>query len=158
MIKRLDRIDTGEFVELITNYPLFEHLGVQARMDEVTRSVYLRIPFEARWRNNNNTFFGGVMLMVSDPFPALLMEQYFPGSSAWTISHGIAYLKPVRSAVEMRFELDDILLDTIENELSDKGSCRGSFEYYFYDTRERRVAKVTSEYYLRVPSLMRKQK
>lgn len=149
-VLRCDRFDVDGFLRSVANYPLFSYLGVEVSLEEAQRRFSLSIPYDERWKNSYDTMFGGVMLMTSDPFPAILMKHYFPGSTALTVRHSIEYLKPVRSKTTMRFVLSDQLLDAVEDALVNNSTSRGEFSYHFYDSRDRIVATVTSEYYLRL--------
>jgi len=125
-------------------YPPFFFLSLKPKIYNNGKSIKLTIPFRRLLRNNNGVMFGGALLMLSDPFPALLFEELIDGVKAWTVAHSIEYLKPIRSRVEAEIHISETDIMYFEEGLKTNKSCEKQFEYYFTDKKGRKVAKVTT--------------
>lgn len=134
---------------IIRFYPPFLLLGLKARISKDGKSVVLKVPSRWFYTNNNGVTFGGVLLLISDPFPSLLFEKLIPNSKAWTTEHYIEYLRPIKGAVQANVSISDEALTYFINELKDKRSAKMSFEYFFKDIRGRKVARVSTTSFIK---------
>lgn len=149
LVERLMQTRLLSFDRLLQFYPMFLFLGLKIRITKDFREVYIRIPLRFYIKNNTGVMFGAAMCTASDPFPALLFQKILPGTIAFTRSHGLEYLRPAKTAVEMRARISDEDLEEIKNSMEEYGKAQKTFEYFFTDKHEKRVAKVTSTAYLR---------
>ena len=134
---------------IIRFYPPFLLLGLKARISVDGKSVVLKVPSRWFYSNNNGVTFGGILLLISDPFPSLLFEKIIPNVKAWTVEHSIEYLRPIKGEVTATVNISDEAILYFTNELRDNRSAKMSFEYFFEDKRGRKVARVSTTSYLR---------
>ncbi len=131
-----------ELKTAIRFYPPFVFLRLKVRV----RSDYMRVNavIPNRWflRNNNNSVFGGVMLLVSDPFPALLFEHHFENCQAWTVNHSITYLRPSYGEIHMQVDITHEDINYMKTALLNKRSVVKEFTYFFEDERGHKIAEV----------------
>lgn len=134
---------------VIRIYPVFLLLGIQVRIRPDYKHIEIRIPNRWYLKNNSNTTFGGVLLLASDPFPALVFEYHFPGTRAFTLSHSIRYLRPAVGKLSAVIALSGADLNELGAGLAAGRSVQREFEYYFKDVRGHKVAEVTSVAFVR---------
>lgn len=134
---------------IIRFYPPFLLLGLKARISPNGRTVLLKVPSRWFYTNNNGVTFGGVLLLISDPFPSLLFEKLIPDVKAWTTEHSIEYLRPIKGEVTANVTISDKTIAYFNNELKDNRSAKKSFEYYFEDKHGRKVARVSTTSFIR---------
>ncbi len=147
-IEQLMDLPLVPFDRLLQCYPPFLFLGIRIRISKGYRSISLRIPLRAYFRNNSGVMFGGAMTTASDPFPALLLQKIIPNTLAYTKSHQINYLRPAYTAVEMALEISEDDVNEIKKMLESNNKAEKVFSYTFKDMNGKRVAKVTSTAYL----------
>ncbi len=136
------------FDRLLSYYPLFFFVGARIRISDDYRRMSVRIPLRWYTKNNNGVLFGGLMCMLSDPFPALVFEKIIPDTSAWSRAHSIVYLLPAKSAVTAKIELKEEDIDDMKIQLQEKGKAEKKFEYYFVDKNGANIALVSSSTYI----------
>ncbi|RPH33472.1 MAG: DUF4442 domain-containing protein [Bacteroidales bacterium] len=149
IVKKIVKADNINLRKWINFYPLFWFTGIRYKISSNYRTMDIKIPLRWYTRNNNGAMFGGVMLLASDPFPALLFQKIYPFTIAWTKKHSIEYLRPAYSSVTARIEIDDNILVQINNQFEVSKSSEISFDYYFYDRQNNKVAKVTTTCFLK---------
>ena len=137
------------FGKLLEFYPPFLFFGVKIKISEDFKQIRMRIPLRFYIKNNTGVMFGGVMCLTSDPFPALLLQKIVPNTIAYTLSHQLEYLRPAKSSVEMLINISDEVLLKIHQDVLEKGRAEAVFEYYFTNSKGKRVAKVTSKAFLK---------
>jgi hypothetical protein len=141
--KKLIRYD-----RLLEFYPLFFFIGLRIRISDDYRRINIRLPIRWYNRNNNGVLFGGLMCMISDPFPALVFEKIIPDTSAWSRAHSVIYLLPAKTSVEAFIELKEEDIDEMKQQIHEKGKAEKKFEYYFVDKNGNQVALVSSSTYI----------
>lgn len=150
IVERIHRSRIIRYDRLLEWYPPFFFIGARIRFSKDYRKIRLRIPLRWYLKNNNGVLFGGVMCLLSDPFPALVFEKIIPGTSAWNRTYNIDYLLPAKSRIEAQIEIAEQDIAELKLQLDEKGKAQKTFEYYFYDTSDRQVAKVSNTIYLRM--------
>lgn len=130
-------------------YPIFIMLRLKVIVNNEYTKVNVSIPDKWFLKNNNNSLFGGVLLLVSDPFPALLFEHHFPECTVWTSEHSITYLRPAHGVLNMEVQIDENTILTFKEELISNRSATKTFTYYFKDKNSHKVAEIKSKTYIR---------
>lgn len=124
-------------------YPPFRALSVQVlALENDWRRVRIRLPLTAFNRNPGGGMFGGAVAMLADPIPALVCNRVFPGHQVWTRAMTLDFRREGRSDLELRFALDAAREAAIRDELARRGRATPSFEFGFYDTRDRLCVQV----------------
>ncbi|MDF1548153.1 MAG: DUF4442 domain-containing protein [Bacteroidales bacterium] len=149
IVERIHRSKIIRYDRLLEWYPLFFFIGARIRFSKDYRKISLGIPLRWYLKNNNGVLFGGVMCLLSDPFPALVFEKIIPGTSAWNRTFSIDYLLPAKTRIEAKIEITEQDIDELKHQLNEKGKAQKTFEYYFIDKHDRQIAKVSNTIYLR---------
>jgi len=149
LVEWINKKNLIRYDRLLGLYPLFFFIGARIRFSNDFRRISLYIPLRWYNKNNNGVMFGGIMCLISDPFPSLVFEKIIPGVSAWSKAHSINYLLPAHSAVQATIELNEEEIEDIKQQLLEKGKAEKIFQYYFVDTKGRKIALVSSTSYLR---------
>ena len=124
-------------------YPPFRALSVQVlALEDGWRRVRIRLPLTAFNCNPGGGMFGGAVAMLADPIPALVCNRVFPGHQVWTRAMTLDFRREGRSDLELRFALDSAREAAIRDELARRGRATPSFEFGFYDTRDRLCVQV----------------
>ncbi len=124
-------------------YPPFFLMGVKViRVAEDFRHLTVRLPLRWYGRNHHSTMFGGFMAAVADPLPALLCAKLFPHCDVWTKRMSITFLRPGRTDLEVRMDITPEQIDAIQQELDGNGSATPQFEFFYWDQKNRRVARI----------------
>lgn len=134
---------------IVRFYPPFLLMGLKAQISKDGRNVILKVPSRWFYTNNNGVTFGGILLLISDPFPSLLFENLIPNVKAWSTKHCIEYMRPIKGEVRATVLISDETLSFFTNELKDNRSARMSFEYFFEDLKGRKVARVSTTSFIR---------
>lgn len=130
-------------------YPPFAFVGARVEASDDYRMIRLHIPNRWYVRNQSGLLFGGVMAMISDPFPSLVYEKFFEGVVAFTKAHSIEFLRPSRSDVYADIAVTDEQIQHMREQLWSQGRGEVITEYFFRDTSGHEVAKVTTTTYLK---------
>ncbi len=139
--------------KLLEYYPPFWIMGV--RIKAVTpdfRKTHLSLPLKWYAKNTHGTMFGGYMCAVSDPVAAIMCGEIFRkrGVETWTKAHSVTFMKPGRTALEMKVEVTDEDLAKINNDLDQHGRSTHVFEFFITDKAGVPVAKVQNTVFLRI--------
>ncbi len=149
LIKWINKKNLIRYDKLLGLYPPFLFNGAKIRFYNNYRKIVLKIPLRWYNKNNNGVMFGGAMCLLSDPFPALIFEKIIEGSSAWTRKQTIKYIRPAKTSVEAVIELSENEINTLREQLNEKGIAIQDFKYFFCDKKGQQVAQVTNSTYLR---------
>jgi acyl-coenzyme A thioesterase PaaI-like protein len=140
VLTALDFISDTKKLEL---YPPFLLMGLKVvRVSEDFRHLTVRLPLRWYGRNHHATMFGGFMASVADPLPALLCGKHFPHCEVWTKRMSITFLRPGRTDLELRVDITQEQIEKIQRELDETGSATPQFECFFWDEKNRRIARV----------------
>lgn len=135
---------------LLQLFPPFLFMGVKVR--EVSRDyrvVELTLPLRWYGKNVYGTMFGGFIAAFSDPIPLLMCEKIFPGAQAWTSHHEIDFLKPGRTALDLRVEVTEAEVNAIRAQLDASGEATHTFRYLVKDQRKRDIARISNTVFMR---------
>jgi acyl-coenzyme A thioesterase PaaI-like protein len=139
-------------------YPIFRFLGLKLKISEDYRNITLKLPLRWYLKNNTGVMFGGSLSSASDPFPALLFQKIIPNTTAWTKSHSIKYLRPIRTSVHCTFSISEDDIIEITNSIEKSGWAEKTFIYYFFDKKGQQVAEVTNVSFIKRKSKTLKDK
>ncbi len=89
------------------------------------------------------------MAALADPIPALACARIFPGCAVWTRSMQIDFRHEGRTDLELRFTFAPAHETEIRIELEARGRATPTFEYGFYDARDRLCAQVRNKVAIR---------
>ena len=124
-------------------YPPFRAMRVKVLvLENDWRDVRLLLPL-ARNRNLGGGMFGGAVACLADPVAALACARVFPGHEVWTRKLVLDFRHEARTDLELRFRFDAGQELDIGGELQRRGRATPTFEYSFFDTRERACVGVT---------------
>lgn len=97
------------------------YLGTGGRVTYVAedfRQVRVTLPLNWRTRNYVGTIFGGSLYGAVDPFyMILLMKILGPGYTVWDKAATIRFVRPGRSTLSARMEIDEEEVQTIRRML-----------------------------------------
>lgn len=131
-------------------YPPFWFMGVKViDIGSDYRSVELMLPIKWYGLNMYGTMFGGFMCAVSDPMPVLLCQKIFPGTQTYTKAHTLEFLKPGRTNLTLRIQISEEEVKKVAKALDIHHEATHTFEYSFWDKRQREVAKIKNTVFLR---------
>jgi hypothetical protein len=147
--QRLLTIKWISYQTLLQWYPIFIFLGLKIKISSDYRNISIRLPNRWYIRNNTGILFGGAMCASSDPFPALLFERIIPGVKAWTVAHSIEYIRPAYTAVTMTIHINEDIIKSMAQQLEDEKYAKHTFEYYFTDEKNHRIAIVRSTAFIK---------
>lgn len=135
---------------LLEFYPPFLFMGAKV-LDASDNYQFLHIRLPLRWyaKNMHGTMFGGFVCAVSDPLPALMCSRIFPKSEVFTKSHLVEFLRPARSALEVKIKISDKQVSEMKKHLDETSRATHTFEFFFKDKRGRDVAWVKNTVFLR---------
>ena len=106
------------------------------------RKVRIRLPLNAQNRNPGGSMFGGAVAALADPIAALSCNRVFPGNNVWTRAMHLDFRREGRTDLELRFEMDAETEQRARLELASRGRATPSFQYAFYDARDRLCVQV----------------
>jgi uncharacterized protein (TIGR00369 family) len=142
LLHAFDFIGESRKLEL---YPPFFFMGIKVtHLHSEYRQLSVRLPLRWSSKNHHGTMFGGFIAALADPLPALLCARIFPGTDVWTKKCSVQFLRPGRTDLEVRVEVTEEHVQSIGAELSRSGASAPRFHYYFYDSRDRKIARVTN--------------
>lgn len=106
------------------------------------RRVRITLPLSGRNLNPGGSMFGGAIAALADPIAALACARVFDDCAVWTRAMTVDFRREGRSDLELRFDFDPVLESEIRAEMQRRGRATPTFEYGFYDTRNRLCALV----------------
>ena len=114
-------------------YPPFFKMRVKVlEVRNGWRHVRVRLPLTTFSRNLSGDMFGGWQAALADPIAALACARVFPGYAVFTRAMEIAFEKPGRTDLELRFDLNPAQERAIAAELSAHGRATPTFEYAYF--------------------------
>lgn len=149
--KRVLKSNARVFGRLLSMYPAFLFFGARVRFGEEFHKATLRLPLRWYFRNGHGTFFGGAILAISDPFPAIMFAKCIPWAKTWTKTHQVDFLLPGKSTLFAEIQINPLEIIEIENILTEKGKYINTYQYYFCNKEGEQIALVTSTVYMRNP-------
>jgi len=138
---------------LLNLYPplLLQRVRVVEVRDDF-RFVRVRVARSRLTRNLHGTTFGGTIYSAADPFYALMFWQIFARRGeavhVWMRSARIRFLRPVESALELRFSLSEDDIEEAAAGLADGERFVKAYSVDLVDRSERTCAVIESEVYL----------
>jgi hypothetical protein len=131
-------------------YPPFLFFGIKVKISKEYHEINLFVPLRWYFRNNSGVMFGGVLLLASDPFPAILFQKIIPRSTAYTVKHSIKYLKPATSSVQMQLTIKKQDVLEMSSKIKEKGYVFKEYVYSFRDTyTTEEIARVKTLVYIK---------
>jgi len=113
------------------------------------RKISIKLPVRWYGKNMHGTLFGGFICALSDPIAVLLCQKIFPDTQSWTRKNEVEFFRPVRSKLQLDFEITETQVKEISRLLVEKGECLYTFEYSYKDKRSHLVAHTKNTIYLR---------
>ena len=147
IIKKIKIIPEPKLLQL---YPPFLFIGLKVvDYTDDLRQIQLKLPMRWYLKNMHGTFFGGVLAMICDPFPAVMIPKFFKDVDVWTKRIEVEFLKPSRTSIHIKVELSNVDCRIIQEKLDACGSAVHDFYYAFTDERSREIARVRNSVYVR---------
>jgi len=144
----------GWLFKLWNWWPPFLGAGIRIeQVDPQFRSLTVRLKLRFWNRNYVGTQFGGSMFAMTDPFMMVLLIQNL-GSDyiVWDKAASIRYLKPGKTDVTARFEINDQILEQIRTELTHKEKMDWHTQIQVIDVQQQVIAEVDKTIYIRKKS------
>lgn len=154
--KRVLKSNERIFGRLLSMYPAFLFFGARVRFAKDFHQATLRLPLRWYFRNGHGTFFGGAILAISDPFPAIMLAKCLPWAKTWTKTHQVDFLLPGKSTLFAEINISPAEIREMEEILKEKGKYINTFQYYFCNKEGDQIALVTSTVYIRNPKFEKK--
>lgn len=149
--KRVLKSNEKVFGRLLSMYPAFLFFGARVRFGKGFYKATLRLPLRWYFRNGHGTFFGGAILAISDPFPAIMLAKCIPWALTWTKTHQVDFLLPGKSTLWAEIHIPESEIQEVKEILTEKGKYIKTYEYYFCNKAGDQIALVTSTVYMRNP-------
>lgn len=135
-------------------YPpfFFQRIWVQ-RFGKGFTSVEVKIHKSLLNHNYNGSIFGGTIYAAADPFYALLFDQLFRRKGfktvVWLKSASIQYLKPARTALFFRIDLNAKDIHDAEQALNKQGKFVKTYPIVLRDRYGETCAIMQNEVYIK---------
>lgn len=140
-----------KYKKLLNFYPPFVGAGIRIKSYAPEGNSYL-VEMKLRWYNRNvaGTHFGGSLYAMCDPFFVFAAYSYFGDNYIiWDKSASIEYVRPGIGTVQALFEIDKEALIRMKSEVDRLGKKNYNFEADIVDHKDRVVAKVKKEIFIR---------
>jgi acyl-coenzyme A thioesterase PaaI-like protein len=129
------------------------YFGTGARITFIAatwREVRVEVPHSLRTRNYVGTIFGGSMYGAVDPILMLmLIKNLGPAYVVWDKAASIRFLRPGRSTLRVRFEVNEAELDAIRHALATRRSVNRVYTVRLVDEDGVACAEVEKTIYVR---------
>lgn len=136
---------------LLRLWPPYWGMGI--RIEHVSadfRQIVVTMKFAWWNRNYVGTQFGGSLFAMTDPFYMLMLHKALePDYFVWDKAAHIDFIKPGKSKVTARFEIDDALIDDIRRHTANGEKYFKELNVDIVDAGGETVAKVKRTLYLR---------
>ncbi len=139
------------FGRLMGLYPPFMFFGTSIRFYNNFLEARIQQPLRWYFRNGHGTIFGGAILAVSDPFPAIMFSKRTPWALTWNKDHHVNFIKPGKSKLYAHIRISQELLQNAHDALNREGRFIHTFHWSFDDIQGEVVAEVSSTVYMRNP-------
>jgi acyl-coenzyme A thioesterase PaaI-like protein len=139
---------------LMRFYPplFFQRIWVK-KIDKGFKAIEVKINRSLFTTNLGNSIFGGTIFSATDPFYALLFGQVLRQKgyhvTVWLKSAQINYLKPGRSNLHFRIEVNDEMIAEAEQTLQQQGKFIKAYPIHVYDRSDVLCATAINEVYIR---------
>jgi acyl-coenzyme A thioesterase PaaI-like protein len=136
---------------ILNFWPPFLFSGVHvAEIADDYRHARVELRMRPWNRNYVGTHFGGSLFAMTDPFWMLLtMNALGRDYIVWDKAGAIEFVKPGRSHVQARFELDDSVLDELRAATADGDKVLRWFDTDVTDAEGEVIARVRKQLYVR---------
>lgn len=139
------------FGRLMGLYPPFLFFGTSIRFNNNFLEARIRQPLRWYFRNGHGTIFGGAILAVSDPFPAIMFSRRTPWALTWNKDHHVTFQKPGKSTLYAVVTIEPELLIKAHSKLEEDGRFIHTINWSFKDKNDEVIADVSSTVYMRNP-------
>ncbi len=140
-----------KYKKLLNFYPPFLGAGIRIKSYSKEGNSYL-VEMKLRWYNRNvaGTHFGGSLYSMCDPFYVFAAYSYFGDDYIiWDKSASIEYVRPGVGTVQGLFEISLDKLKDMKAIVDLEGKKTFYFQTNITDKKNRVVAKIKKEIYLR---------
>ena len=133
--------------------PLFFQRIWVVRFDDGFSGVHVKIKKSVLNKNYNNSIFGGTIFSAADPFYPVLFHQQLTGKGyrviAWSKSSQVQYLKPCKTDVYFKIELQGHDITECQEVLNTSGKFTKNYQIDMYDKKGELCVSVIIEVYVR---------
>ncbi|MXV15021.1 DUF4442 domain-containing protein [Hufsiella ginkgonis] len=133
--------------------PLFFQRIWVARFGKDFRSAEVHITKSILNLNYNRSVFGGTIFSAADPFYSVLLDQVMQRNGfkvrVWLKSASISYLKPGRSRMHFKIQLEDKDVEDAIAVLNSEGKFVRTFSLQILNRQGEVCANVQNEVYIR---------
>jgi acyl-coenzyme A thioesterase PaaI-like protein len=114
-----------KFRTIMNWYPMYFGTGGKILfISDDFRELHLRIRLNLWTYNYVGTIFGGSMFSATDPFYMLMLLRNFGKSYVvWDKSASIKFVRPAKKTLYAKYLVSDELLESIRQEVMEKGEC-----------------------------------
>jgi hypothetical protein len=140
------------FRRLINLWPPFLAAGIHV-VDASEDLRILTVELKRTWYNINyvGVQFGGSIYAMVDPFYMLmLMHNLGDDFIVWDQAARVSFMRPGRSALRARFQIDQQLLDEIKQRTASGEKYVFDLPVDIFDSQNEKVANVIKTLYVRV--------
>lgn len=114
-------------------YPPFWLMRLKVlELDPQWRRVRIRLPLTWFSRNMGGSMFGGWQASLADPIAPLACAKAFPEYDVWTRRLTLDFQAPGSADIELRFDMDEAVIERIRQELAERGRATPTFHYGFF--------------------------
>lgn len=138
-------------IRKINLYPPYLGAGIRVKSFDADMTRF-EVELRARWYNRNpfGTHFGGSLYAMCDPFFLFIcITNLGEDFVVWDKSASISFLKPAKGTILGVFEIEDVRLNEIRQEVMRAGKNNYQFEAYLTDEQGVKVVHVRKEIYVR---------
>ncbi len=151
MIKWNNLLPKSWQAKRINFYAPYIGAGIKLRsVDSMHRRFVVEMPLNKWNKNIKGVHFGGSLYSMCDPFYMwILMENLGSDYIIWDKAATIEFLKPGTGTVRAVFEIDEVRIAQIREEIELKTKNDYIFETYIYNSENIKIAKVSKTVYVR---------
>ena len=139
-------------------WPAWWFTGIKvSHISDDYRSINVKMKLRFYNANYVGTQFGGNLFAMTDPFYMLmLLHNLGPDYIVWDKAGSIEFVSPGRGTVNTTFSLSQDTINAIKDETKTKQSITQSFIINVTDDRQKLVARVKKNVYVRRKSVTSK--
>lgn len=147
---RKESFSTWRFKTLMNWYPMFFGTGGKILFWAAdNRELHLRLRLNMWTYNLVGTMFGGSMFAASDPFYMILLKKSLGENYVvWDKSASIRFIKPGKTALFTKYEVQEATLDSIRLEVAERGETERLFTIEWLDKDGKIHAKIERNCYV----------
>ncbi|MCB9196530.1 MAG: YiiD C-terminal domain-containing protein [Flavobacteriales bacterium] len=141
----------SKYLKLINYWPPYVGAGIKLKEVNEDRTRFLvSLRLTSRNKNLFGTQFGGSLYAMTDPFYAFILvlnlgQDYI----VWDKSASIDFIKPGKSKVFVKIEIEKEEVENIKQEIDSIGKSTYTFQTNIYDIENNTIATVVKEVYIR---------